>query len=403
MALSLLALFAVITPGIQAQAEQQPGRERSLALVRPHVIGKGTTRASKEANLLPASPRVVLYDQYDNPDPFESGTSSQVFGDGWSDFDDQAADDFVVPADQSWSVDQVDVNGYYDPKGGPADSVNVYFYADDSGLPGTLVYKETAVNYKPGPTPGSFVISINPLSLSPGAYWVSVQANQDYDTRLQWLWADRNVQSNNGAAWRNPGDGFGTGCVGWDNRGVVCGGNAKSPDQMFRLSGTVNTITPTPQAILNGHVSWQGRPAQPDPLQQLPVTLTLKLGVSEYNYSEATDVNGVFAVSVDNVPNGTYDWRVKGPQFLANSGTVTLAGSPVTNVEVGLMHTGDCNDDNAVNVSDFNILKVTFGKTIGNPGYDARADFTGDQAVNVSDFNLLKVNFGHDGAPPIGP
>ena len=52
---------------------------------------------------------------------------------------------------------------------------------------------------------------------------------------------------------------------------------------------------------------------------------------------------------------------------------------------------------------DFNILKVTYGKGIGDPNYDDRADFSGDQIVNIVDFNQLKVSFGTAGAPPIGP
>src|SRR5439155_26942005 len=28
-----------------------------------------------------------------------------------------------------------------------------------------------------------------------------------------------------------------------------------------------------PSQVLDGHVNWQGRPSQPDPLQQLPITL----------------------------------------------------------------------------------------------------------------------------------
>ena len=50
-----------------------------------------------------------------------------------------------------------------------------------------------------------------------------------------------------------------------------------------------------------------------------------------------------------------------------------------------------------VNTSDFTILKRTLGKSVGDPGYDPRADFNGDNMINVSDFNLLKVNFGHQG------
>lgn len=156
------------------------------------------------------------------------------------------------------------------------------------------------------------------------------------------------------------------------------------------------------QSALTGHVTWQGRPAQPNALQQLPISLTLKLGATEVNFtSQTTSAGGAFTVPVQTLPSGTYEWRVKGPKFLANSGSVQLSGSPITSVEMGLMRTGDATNDNAVNVADFNIVKVSFGKGIGDPGYDDRADFNGDQAVNVTDFNLLKVTFGQGGSPPI--
>lgn len=184
------------------------------------------------------------------------------------------------------------------------------------------------------------------------------------------------------------------------------------------------TATPTTVPALVGHVTWQGRPAQPSSLQQLPITLTLKLGTTEINYAgQTTSATGLFTVPVNTLPSGTYQWRVKGPQYFANSGTVELqvgmlashkvvgANLPTFQhsnlstipVEMGLMRTGDANNDNAVNVADFSILKVSFGKGLGDPGYDERADFTGDQSVNVSDFTLMKVNFGQGGAPPIIP
>ena len=58
-------------------------------------------------------------------------------------------------------------------------------------------------------------------------------------------------------------------------------------------------------------------------------------------------------------------------------------------------------NDNLVSVSDFNILRNTFGKRSTDPGYDARADFNGDNLVSVTDFNLLKRNYGRSGALPI--
>lgn len=129
----------------------------------------------------------------------------------------------------------------------------------------------------------------------------------------------------------------------------------------------------------------------------------MKSGAFEANYTvRITDNNGFFTVDAGSLAPGTYQWRVKGPKYLANSGTVTVSGSTVF-IEMGLMKVGDSNNDNRVNISDFIIMKVSFGRTIGDPDYDDRADFTGDQAINVADFNLLKVTFGEGGAPPIMP
>src|SRR5206468_10970557 len=132
----------------------------------------------------------------------------------------------------------------------------------------------------------------------------------------------------------------------------------------------------------------------------------LKLGALEVNYpSQNTDTSGFFTLTASGLPSGTYNWRAKSPKFLSNSGTVifkskvqssrsrTLDFGLWTSVEMGLMRAGDANNDNIVSTLDFNILKPTMGKSIGDPGYDDRADFTGDQWVNISDFNLLKVNF----------
>lgn len=162
------------------------------------------------------------------------------------------------------------------------------------------------------------------------------------------------------------------------------------------------TITPTPRLV--GHVIWQGPPAQPNARQQLPVTLTLKLGGTEVNYPvQNTDATGFFTVSVNGLSSGQYNWRTKGPRYLANSGLVMLSGETIVNLEMGLMRSGDATDDNVVNSSDFIILKNSFGRSLGDLGYDGRADFNNDNVVNTQDFNLLKINFGQGGAAPINP
>lgn len=113
-----------------------------------------------------------------------------------------------------------------------------------------------------------------------------------------------------------------------------------------------------------------------------------------------TDVRGYFTVTLGSLANGSYNYRVKGPKYLANAGTFTLAGNSHTNLEVGLMKAGDSNNDNVINIVDFNILKFVFGTGIHDPTYDDRADFTSDQVVTVIDFNLMKFNFGIQGVGP---
>jgi hypothetical protein len=131
--------------------------------------------------------------------------------------------------------------------------------------------------------------------------------------------------------------------------------------------------------------------------------LTLKLGATEVNYpAQTTDYSGFFTSSVSLLPPGTYTWRAKGPQYLAITGTVALAGAPVTPAELGLLRVGDANNDNVVEIGDFGLLQASFGRAVGDPGYDARADFNGDEVVGITDFSLLLGNFGQAGAPPLG-
>lgn len=150
-------------------------------------------------------------------------------------------------------------------------------------------------------------------------------------------------------------------------------------------------------AVFTGHVTWEGRPAQPNVLQALPITLTLTntTTLAAYTFPATTDANGNFSVNVDNLPDGTYTWRVKGTQTLSTSGSVVLSHALNTNVEMGLQPTGDANNDNLVDVTDFGILYATFGSNA-----DPRADFDGSGVVDITDFGLLRGNFGRLGNLP---
>ncbi len=166
-------------------------------------------------------------------------------------------------------------------------------------------------------------------------------------------------------------------------------------------TATATATAPPAQRVLVGHVTWQGRPAQPNPAQQLPLTLVLQSGATTTSFANVqTDASGFFTVPVTTLPNGVYTWWVKGGSWLASSGQVTLSGAPVTQQELGLQRAGDVNNDNLVDITDFTLVRASFGKVCGDAGYNGQADWTGDCLVDITDFTLLRSNFGQPGAPP---
>ncbi|MEK6276365.1 MAG: hypothetical protein AABM30_13695, partial [Actinomycetota bacterium] len=192
-----------------------------------------------------ASANISLYDQYDNAGAIATG--SQNYEVSLNSYDSELADDFTVTDATGWFVDQVEVDGQYFNGPGPATSANVRFYADSSGLPGTMLAERLNVDFTQGPSAGDFVISLTQgVPLGPGVYWISVQANQNFTPAGQWGWTDRTVSAGSGAAWRNPGGGGGVpACVAWGRRATTCGIDAPAPDQVFRLLGNIGAGGPS--------------------------------------------------------------------------------------------------------------------------------------------------------------
>ena len=77
--------------------------------------------------------------------------------------------------------------------------------------------------------------------------------------------------------------------------------------------------------------------------------------------------------------------------------TSVALGSGTTTVNFGEQRVGDANGDDVINITDFSLLKASFGKSTGQSGFDARADFDGNGVVNITDFSYLKSNFGKYG------
>ena len=220
---------------------------------QPPLASSGTGVPSLGIPAYPKAPQVVLYDQYDNASVI--ATLSATFTD-FPAFNSDLADDFVVPAGQTWNVQSIDADGLY-LGSGPASSFNVFFYADNAGLPGAQVY--SAMNQPFSVVGSTFTVNLpSEAALSEGTYWVEIQANMTFIPNGAWAWRDRTVQSNNGAAWQNPGGGFGI-CPTWALK-TTCIPIAGGPDQVFRLNGITGGGSPTPSPTATGSPSMTATP-----------------------------------------------------------------------------------------------------------------------------------------------
>jgi hypothetical protein len=239
---SLVSLIALLASPAHGASRKATGRGY---VPPPTATGPASHRPAESD-----TPQDLLYSQMDFPGPV--ATSSQNFSpSAWDIYDDQLADDFVIPTSVTWTITKIGVEGVYSApvpgsNPGPADSVNVFIYADSAGLPGTSVFSQSNIQPSTGLDTGDFQLPLSPAAvLDAGTYWVSVQANQNYETNGQWKWQDRTVQSNKGAAWKNPNNGFGTGCTTWKRRSTTCGLDSSAPDQIFRINGTLVANSPT--------------------------------------------------------------------------------------------------------------------------------------------------------------
>lgn len=174
------------------------------------------------------------------------------------------------------------------------------------------------------------------------------------------------------------------------------------------------TVTPTPTStrtplppgngVLQGAVQLQGRGAPPSALWTVPLTVGLFLpgdNLPAYQFATTTDDTGSFSVPAASTPGvwpSSYNVKVKNPQMLqaGASGLEIVADAP-TVYDFGVLKGGDANNDNQVSLADVSILASTYGKSEGEAGYDARADFTGDTKVELADVSIIAANYNRTG------
>ncbi|MFL6499540.1 MAG: hypothetical protein ACJ8LL_02335 [Candidatus Udaeobacter sp.] len=262
--LCVLLLLAVgIMPFALAQSRSHANTKVSAATaaINRHSVSNPATAPPSSGAVdtqfaipsYPKQPRVILYDQYDNASA--TGTLSTAFAD-LPLFSSDLADDFVVPTGETWNIQSIDADGMILGPG-PVSSFNVFFYADNAGLPGVQVF--SAMNQPFSVSGSTFTVNLPSLAvLASGTYWVEIQANMMFIPNGAWIWTDRTVQSNQGAVWQNPGGGVAE-CATWALK-TTCVPITGGPDQVFRLNGTTGEGSPTPTASPSTTATATGTP-----------------------------------------------------------------------------------------------------------------------------------------------
>ena len=127
----------------------------------PNISGTGPSQRSHDVKccrlpelpiFIPINPRMPAPTEYRPLRPDKQsctgtpgGVTSQDFETVNDPFDTFTADDFVVPAGQTWNITEVDVAGEYSLGGGPAASFHVLSFTTDSAtLPGTVARLQPA-------------------------------------------------------------------------------------------------------------------------------------------------------------------------------------------------------------------------------------------------------------------
>ncbi len=144
-----------------------------------------------------------------------------------------AADDFIVPEGETWTVKYVDVAGaYFEWSGNPIYALNLIFYTDNNGIPGEVVhnlaflsdYNEIEISANPRICKYEITLPAA-IDFAAGHYWICAQSVGDETNR--WGWMTNPVPTiEYEYQWKNPGDGYGTGYTDWTPGSAISWGDS---------------------------------------------------------------------------------------------------------------------------------------------------------------------------------
>jgi hypothetical protein len=253
-----------------------------------------------------------------------------------------AADDFTVPEGESWDIRYIDVAGqYFQWTGVPVTAFNIYFYADNNGVPGAAIhsfenytdYNEILLDEENYSYKYEFMLPAV-IPFTSGVYWVGVQAVADYNVSNQWGWYNHEGTTiGNEYHWKNPGDGFGTGNTDWTAASMMSWSDFNMAFSLYG-DGLDNDLSLT--AIVQPNTS-----ATLTATEQIVVALKNEGNAVETGFDVSYSINGGApvvenAVAMTLAPNeiGQYTFTTSADLSAAGlyeiTASVTQAGDPVS-------------------------------------------------------------------------
>ncbi len=220
----------------------------TVATAPADAAGRASTHravASRPAQP-PAAPNggaVVLYNQLGTVTT-SGALTAQYSSSSGAPYDSEGADDFVVPA-AGWRISTVEFAAFpgNSTTGAYPTAASVRVYANAAGVPGTVAcsYPSATVVYNTS----TQIATVNLPSVcdltTAGTYWISYQPIYDFGASGgDYYWLLSAPQAGLIGQWRNPGDGFSSGCTDWSPT-TSC--SFTQPDYAFRLSGQVLPVS----------------------------------------------------------------------------------------------------------------------------------------------------------------
>jgi len=114
----------------------------------------------------------------------------------------------------------------------------------------------------------------------------------------------------------------------------------------------------------------------------------IEIGREEVTLAAGANTTLEFNWNLAGVAEGTYTIRAEATVLY---GEIDTEDNTKTDGTVKIKHPGDANDDSVLNAYDLGILAKAWGTSVGEPLYDARADFNGDGTIDELDHDILKA------------